>query len=1047
MLDHAKSLLKKKEHKIIIERYLKEGNVVVHGQSVGFEDNPKVFILLKNKKDKIKDMANLSTLLIMDELQCISNCPDCEFNENFVKSVKNNSEINLVDINLSHSPNSKTVDSTRICLIHEILSFKFKNIVYFKYSNDFPVDFLRNVISNSKKDLKGFVKYCTKSREEYLTNPKGSIIALDFSVLFFEHVLYLINKCFEKHFLFFKSPKATRTFENSEDEKFVCIFELPKFADDEIFNSKIRSDKHVLKKDACKEASYKALITLHKAGYLDHRLCPVPEKFIHKNGLYFERIRSKYGIESRDFEEIRVKIDEMLLGIKEDYNLALEKFKKSNFIDLKETKATVSVDEILRKQPECMKNFKDIFCIYQFNEGSIGIACSDGFKESVNFKSIKITYLGTKKFTEEEIELILFYQIVFFSINFRRVLSIQSTSREYCYFALPLRNKEIDFMRIKTLYPKFLRGSVFETKDENILIDHLLFNPVLRTFYNYIGPSSIKFSDPVPSSLLSRMFKGKSNIKESHNEPKNHDQKNIDDYLINNIKKYNSEIFEDKYDLGISIKKKASVNNYTYLQYFEKIYGAKLRNKKDERNSIIEVQTYCSKEKIKSLEVHSGEVFFVTGVKNSTKKEYQDFLQYFNIFEHCAVAFEFIKDKNLNITLGSIATALSQREINSENQVSDLGYERLEFIGDSVLKFSISKFLFKERGYDLCKIVSTKDNLICNNYLYEVSKEMNLKKYISLIKFSENTFQPPAIKKFNEVDLNSKLDKYIEIFKGMGAFKNNNQEYFAFKYSLKQASESKTVANKKVFADIIEALIGAHYVEHGFDEAWNYIKKIGIPGLISQEKKESPEKRAVFKEEIVNVLDFLGLSSNNTSKVDLSGKVDFNNQYDEIYSYDEVLPRTRIEQIQNLIGYKFKNVGLLEKAVIHPSFENNIFGSERFQKLELIGDCFLDLKVSDYIYKNYTEASPFDLHTLRKSLVNNFTFATILFKSGLNDLVETGLRGEYSNFTHHKVSKVYSDLFEAIAGAVVLDSDFCLIKTNDFFLKMLKMMKENSRDC
>jgi ribonuclease-3 len=159
------------------------------------------------------------------------------------------------------------------------------------------------------------------------------------------------------------------------------------------------------------------------------------------------------------------------------------------------------------------------------------------------------------------------------------------------------------------------------------------------------------------------------------------------------------------------------------------------------------------------------------------------------------------------------------------------------------------------------------------------------------------------------------------------------------------------------------------------------------------------------------------------------------------------LPRTRIEQIQNLIGYKFKNVGLLEKAVIHPSFENNIFGSERFQKLELIGDCFLDLKVSDYIYKNYTEASPFDLHTLRKSLVNNFTFATILFKSGLNDLVETGLKGEYSNFTHHKVSKVYSDLFEAIAGAVVLDSDFCLIKTNDFFLKMLKMMKENSRDC
>ncbi|EQB62223.1 dicer-like protein [Vairimorpha apis BRL 01] len=133
--------------------------------------------------------------------------------------------------------------------------------------------------------------------------------------------------------------------------------------------------------------------------------------------------------------------------------------------------------------------------------------------------------------------------------------------------------------------------------------------------------------------------------------------------------------------------------------------------------------------------------------------------------------------------------------------------------------------------------------------------------------------------------------------------------------------------------------------------------------------------------------------------------------------------------------------------MIHPSFDNNIFGSERFQKLELIGDCFYDLKVSDYIYKKYTDADPYELHTHRKRLVNNYTFAMILFKTGLVNLAKTGLNETSRDIQNNKLSKCYSDIFESLAGAVVIDSDFSFESSNAFFDRMLTYMKENSRDC
>ncbi|KAF9764913.1 Endoribonuclease Dicer like protein 1 [Nosema granulosis] len=1071
MLNMAKQLLKTNEHKRIIERFLKEGNVVLHTKIFDFKESQKLFDIKKTSKDKIRDISTLSTLIIVDEIPKEPKCEDCGFNESFLKMQTKDmpDEVKIVpidvDLNYEHTEEIE-YDEKNKCFIHEILNFRFKNVIYVKDEEEYPVDFMRNVMMSNKRDLKGFIKYCAKDRDEYITHTKGAVVAKDFSLYFLEHVLYLINKCFERHFMFFNSPKAVRSFENSEDGSFICVLELPRFADTDVFNMKIRSKSYVLKKDACKEATFLALIKLHENGYLDDNFCPIEHRFIHQNALYFERIKNIYGIDSKDLDEIFGKINEILPTYNSDLSIALEKFKKSHYIDLKEpVKYKVSIDDILRKQPECFKTYGEEFCIYKFGDSGIGLACSGGFDESLSFKSVKIDYIYTTKFTDRERELLIFYQIVFFSINFKRIINIQSKEREYCYFMLPMVDRSINFEYIESLYTKFLLGSVYEIKDENMLKNYLLFNPIARTFHNFINSPPLKLTDFVSNSHYEKISKG---FKKDKPEEMPYVERGVS-YTANINKKIKIEgenvILDECLEIDDSkeFKKKVPTKKYTYYEYFRKLYGIELVNLVDDRNIIITASVYCSKERQRSTEVHSGEVLFVTAVKDTIKQDYQNFLNYFNIFEHCAVANEFRRDMNLNVSLEAVANALSQSEVTSEAK-TDLGYERLEFIGDSVLKFSISKFLFIERGYNLSRIVSTKDNLINNSYLYTVAQEMNLQKYISLIKFSENMFQPPAIKKCKELkDENNKLNKYIESLKGTGAFKNNNQEYFAVRFNQKQTPESKNITGKKVYADIIEALIGVHYVEEGYDAAWEYIKSIGIPDLVSKEKTEVEKaplldiSKIADKEELkmdpirsckslAKVKDLLSILGYTKADEIPTTPISQEKHY-LICAYENILSLSKAEKIEHIIGYKFKNIGLLEKAVIHPSYRNNIFGSEKFQKLELVGDCFLDLKVSDYIYKTYTNANPCDLHTFRKSFVNNYTFATILFKSGLSDLIETGLSGKHVDFDKQRVSKVYSDIFEAIAGAVVLDNDFCLEKTNDFFLKMLVLMKENARDC
>ena len=83
---------------------------------------------------------------------------------------------------------------------------------------------------------------------------------------------------------------------------------------------------------------------------------------------------------------------------------------------------------------------------------------------------------------------------------------------------------------------------------------------------------------------------------------------------------------------------------------------------------------------------------------------------------------------------------------------------------------------------------------------------------------------------------------------------------------------------------------------------------------------------------------------------------------------------TDISLLEKNLGYTFNNIGLLEKALIHPSFlnEKNVERIYSNQRLEFFGDSVLSLAVSEYIFTNlktFPEGKLTELLTLAVSIV------------------------------------------------------------------------------
>lgn len=136
--------------------------------------------------------------------------------------------------------------------------------------------------------------------------------------------------------------------------------------------------------------------------------------------------------------------------------------------------------------------------------------------------------------------------------------------------------------------------------------------------------------------------------------------------------------------------------------------------------------------------------------------------------------------KKLNIEPKDISLyniAFSHSSYVNENHLKS-DYERLEFLGDAVLELVTSDYLYNNKQYSEGQMTKLRASYVCENALYEYSKDLNLSDYI-------------------KVGHGEEIDG--------GRFK------------------------KVILADIFEAFMGAIYLDLGFDTVKRVLDNIIIP--------------------------------------------------------------------------------------------------------------------------------------------------------------------------------------------------------------------------
>ncbi|THV05043.1 type III restriction enzyme [Dendrothele bispora CBS 962.96] len=161
------------------------------------------------------------------------------------------------------------------------------------------------------------------------------------------------------------------------------------------------------------------------------------------------------------------------------------------------------------------------------------------------------------------------------------------------------------------------------------------------------------------------------------------------------------------------------------------------------------------------------------------------------------------------------------------------------------------------------------------------------------------------------------------------------------------------------------------------------------------------------------------------------------------YQREELFVPKLFSQLQDNLGYTFRNGCLLREAVTHPSFAS-VEETSSYQRLEFLGDAILNLAVVHYLYKKFPAATSAQLALPRTKAVCSAALAYVAIKHlsvhkvMLVNSVELNIAIDQYVPQFEQISaetivgsgwrydppKAISDVFEGIIGAVLIDSGY-----------------------
>jgi ribonuclease-3 len=123
-----------------------------------------------------------------------------------------------------------------------------------------------------------------------------------------------------------------------------------------------------------------------------------------------------------------------------------------------------------------------------------------------------------------------------------------------------------------------------------------------------------------------------------------------------------------------------------------------------------------------------------------------------------------------------------------------------------------------------------------------------------------------------------------------------------------------------------------------------------------------------------------------------------------------------LQELCERLGYRFKDLSLLDRALTHASMGNE--GKLSYERLEFLGDAFLNFAVADVLFRQDAEVAEGQLTETRARIVSRQPLARAARRL---DLQSHLISGKGLRESERGSARILCDVMESVIGAVLID--------------------------
>ncbi len=127
-----------------------------------------------------------------------------------------------------------------------------------------------------------------------------------------------------------------------------------------------------------------------------------------------------------------------------------------------------------------------------------------------------------------------------------------------------------------------------------------------------------------------------------------------------------------------------------------------------------------------------------------------------------------------------------------------------------------------------------------------------------------------------------------------------------------------------------------------------------------------------------------------------------------------------LDEVTTSIQYKFKDLALLKKALVHRSYVNESVREEHNERLEFLGDAVLELIITEHLFRTYPNRPEGELTSFRSAVVRTESLAAASRELGLGEFIFMS-KGEEATGGRNR-DYILANTYEALLGAMYMDA-------------------------